>query len=137
MSIPFPNCSAVSQTGLDHILSDIAGSSGSRGSSGRGAGIATPFYESLQFCDFGRLDIGKDKQDLATLAVRAFQEGYDARFGIARGTSCPSLRRIYSPDLVYHALFQLEIAAEKMPAGFCASGSLGYAAVWKRNLMPD
>ena len=66
-----------------HILSDIAGSSGSRGSSGRGAGIATPFYELLQFCDFGRLDIGKGKQDLATLAVRAFQEGYDARFGIA------------------------------------------------------
>ena len=30
-----------------HILSDIAGSSGSRGSSGRGAGIATPFYELL------------------------------------------------------------------------------------------
>ena len=66
-----------------HILSDIAGSSGRRGSSGRGAGIAIPFYELLQFCDFGRLDIGKDKQDLATLAVRAFQEGYDARFGIA------------------------------------------------------
>lgn len=66
-----------------HILSDIAGSSGSRGNSGRGAGIAIPFYELLQFCDFGRLDIGKDKQNLATLAVRAFQEGYDARFGVA------------------------------------------------------
>ena len=66
-----------------HIMSDIAGSSGSRGNTGRGTGIAIPFYELLQFCKFGKFNVGKDKQDLATIAIRAFQEGYDFRFGIA------------------------------------------------------
>ena len=68
---------------MGHIMSDIAGSSGSRGGTGRGAGVAIPFFELFQFCRFGSFDIGKDKQDLATLAVRAFQDGYDARFGMA------------------------------------------------------
>lgn len=66
-----------------HIMSDVAGSSGSRGNIGRGSGVAIPFFELFQFCNFGKFNIGQDKQDLATLAVRAFQEGYDARFGIA------------------------------------------------------
>lgn len=66
-----------------HIMSDIAGSSGSRGNSGRGSGVAIPFYEMFQFCKFGKFDVGKDKQDFATIAVRAFQEGYDFRFGAA------------------------------------------------------
>ena len=66
-----------------HIMSDIAGSSGSRGNGGRGAGVAMPFYELFQFCKFGKFSVGKDKQDLATIAIRAFQEGYDARFGLA------------------------------------------------------
>lgn len=66
-----------------HIMSDIAGSSGSRGNAGRGAGVALPFYELFQFCKFGKFSVGKDKQDLATIAIRAFQEGYDFRFGLA------------------------------------------------------
>ena len=66
-----------------HIMSDMAGSSGSRGNAGRGAGVGIPFYEALQFCKFGRFDVGKDKQDFATIAIRAFQEGYDFRFGLA------------------------------------------------------
>ncbi len=66
-----------------HIMSDIAGSSGSRGNSGRGAGVVIPFYELFQFCKFGSFRVGQDKQDLATIAVRAFQEGYDFRFGMA------------------------------------------------------
>lgn len=66
-----------------HVMSDIAGSSGSRGNAGRGAGVAIPFFELFQFCSFGKFSIGKDKQDLATLATRVFQEGYDARFGLA------------------------------------------------------
>lgn len=66
-----------------HIMSDIAGSSGSRGNNGRGTGIVIPFFELFQFCKFGRFNVGKDKQDLATIAVRAFQEGYDFRFGLA------------------------------------------------------
>ena len=68
---------------FSHIMSDIAGSSGSRGNAGRGTGVAIPFFELFQFCSFGKFDIGKDKQDLATLATRAFQEGYDARYGLA------------------------------------------------------
>lgn len=67
---------------LGHVMSDVAGSSGSRGNAGRGAGIAIPFYEMFQFCSFGKFQIKKDRQDFATLAVRAFQEGYDARFGL-------------------------------------------------------
>lgn len=66
-----------------HIMSDIAGSSGSRGNLGRGAGVVIPFYELFQFCKFGSFRVGQDKQDLATIAVRAFQEGYDFRFGLA------------------------------------------------------
>ena len=66
-----------------HIMSDIAGSSGNRGNAGRGTGVVIPFYELFQFCKFGKFDVGNDKQDLATIAVRAFQEGYDFRFGLA------------------------------------------------------
>lgn len=66
-----------------HIMSDIAGSSGSRGNTGRGTGVGIPFFELFQFCNVGSFQIGKARQDLATLSVRAFQEGYDARFGLA------------------------------------------------------
>lgn len=66
-----------------HLMSDIAGSSGSRGNNGRGSGIVIPFYELFGFCKFGKFNVGKDKQDLATIATRAFQEGYDFRFGIS------------------------------------------------------
>lgn len=66
-----------------HLISDIAGSSGSVGNGGRGTGIVIPFYELFQFCTFGRFSVGKDKQDFATIAVRAFQEGYDLRYGAA------------------------------------------------------
>lgn len=66
-----------------HIMSDIAGSSGSRGKGGRGSGVAIPFYEMFQFFKFGKFNVEKDKQDFATIAIRAFQEGYDFRFGVA------------------------------------------------------
>jgi len=67
-----------------HIMSDIAGSTGSRGNvTGRGTGVVIPFYELFQFCTFGSFDVGKDRQDLATIATRAFQEGYDFRYGLA------------------------------------------------------
>lgn len=67
-----------------HLMSDIAGSSGGRGaaSGGRGSGIVMPFFELFGLCNFGKFNIGKDRQDLATLATRVFQEGYDARFGM-------------------------------------------------------
>ncbi len=65
-----------------HLMSDIAGSSESRGNAGRGSGIVMPFYELFGVCKFGHFSVGKDKQDLAIIATRAFQEGYDFRFGI-------------------------------------------------------
>lgn len=66
-----------------HVMSDIAGSSGGRDNSGRGAGVVMPFYELFSFCKFGKFNVGQDKQDLATIATRAFQKGYDFRFGLA------------------------------------------------------
>lgn len=64
---------------LGHIMSDVAGSSGA---SGRGSGIVIPFYELFQLCDFGSFQVGEDRNTLATVATKVFQEGYDARFGI-------------------------------------------------------
>lgn len=68
---------------LGHIISDMAGSSGGRGNvnGGRGSGVAIPFFELFQFCDFGSFQVGRDRQTLATLMTRVFQEGYDLRFG--------------------------------------------------------
>lgn len=70
---------------LGHIMSDIAGSSGNRGpgSIGCGTGISIPFMELFQLCDFGKLQVGKDRQTLAVVMTRVFQEGYDLRFGAA------------------------------------------------------
>lgn len=68
---------------LGHIMSDIAGSSGSVGNGGRGTGIGIPFYELFQFFHFGQFGVEKDRQDFATIAVRAYQAGYDFRYGIA------------------------------------------------------
>lgn len=68
---------------LGHIMSDIAGGSESRRNAGRGSGVVIPFFELFQFCKFGTFNVGKDKQDLATIATRAFQEGYEFRFGVA------------------------------------------------------
>lgn len=68
---------------LGHLFSDFAGSCGSRtkNNNNRGSGIPIPFFSMLQFLEFGQF--GKDRQTLATISVRVFQEGYDARFGMA------------------------------------------------------
>ncbi|KRL25886.1 hypothetical protein FC47_GL001920 [Limosilactobacillus mucosae DSM 13345] len=67
-----------------HLMSDFAGSSGSRGNAKRGMGIVMPFYELLGLCEFGKFSDGNgNKQVLAMIATRAFTEGYDARFGLA------------------------------------------------------
>lgn len=63
-----------------HIMSDVAGSSGA---SGRGSGVVIPFYELFQLCDFGSFQVGENRNTLATVATKVFQEGYDARFGLA------------------------------------------------------
>ena len=62
-----------------HIMSDIAGSSGAEG---RGSGIVIPFYELFQLCDFGSFQVGENRNTLAIVATKVFQEGYDARFGL-------------------------------------------------------
>lgn len=67
-----------------HLMSDFAGSSGSRGNGKRGMGIVLPFYELFGLCEFGSFSDGNgNKQSLAMIATRAFNEGYDARFGLA------------------------------------------------------
>jgi len=70
---------------IGHVMSDIAGSSGSRGKglTGRGTGLPVPFSELFLMCNFGSFQVGQDRQTLAVIMTRAFQEGYDARFGAA------------------------------------------------------
>lgn len=68
---------------LGHILSDIAGSSGSRGNEGRGSGLPIPFMNLFQFIDVGKFQVGKHLNDFATVMVKVFQEGYDFRHGLA------------------------------------------------------
>ena len=64
---------------IGHIMSDVAGSSGA---SGRGSGVAITFYELFLLCDYGSFQVGKNRFTLAQLATKAFEQGYDFRFGI-------------------------------------------------------
>ncbi|MEG1186151.1 MAG: hypothetical protein RSD63_11035 [Eubacterium sp.] len=70
---------------IGHILSDIAGSSGVRGHSenSRGAGVPIPFFELFGLCDFGQVDIKGEQKSIAELMISVFNQGYDARFGMA------------------------------------------------------
>lgn len=65
-----------------HCISDIAGSSGSRGK-GKGhigAGLPIPFTELFQLCDFGKFENEKGQwQSFATVMTKVYEEGYDAR----------------------------------------------------------
>lgn len=67
---------------LGHIMSDIAGSSGTRGhlNGGRGSGVPIPFFELFQLCDFGSFKNGNDTMNVAQIMVAAFEKGYDLRF---------------------------------------------------------
>ena len=49
---------------------------------GHGAGVAITFFELIQLCKFGKFDVGKDRQDLATIAIGTFRADYDLRHGI-------------------------------------------------------
>lgn len=64
-----------------HIMSDIAGSSGAHG---RGTGVVMPFYEFFGFCKFGNFKTQDGVKDLSEIAMKAFTEGYDFRFGMAQ-----------------------------------------------------
>lgn len=70
---------------LGHILSDVAGSSGSRGGSGagRGTGLPIPFMNLLQFLNVGSFQVGQHRNDFATVMVKVFENGYDFRHGLA------------------------------------------------------
>lgn len=61
-----------------HLMSDVAGSSGAKG---RGSGIVMPFYELFGLCNFGKF---KGGEDLSILATKAFEQGYDFRFGLSQ-----------------------------------------------------
>ena len=65
---------------LGHLISDVAGGNGRKG---RGMGIVLPFYELFNMCTFGNFKVGEERCDLATIATKAFEQGYDFRFGIA------------------------------------------------------
>ena len=62
-----------------HLMSDVAGSSSA---TGRGSGLVMPFYELFGFCKFGSFSTKDGKADLATIATKAFESGYDFRFGL-------------------------------------------------------
>lgn len=74
---------------LGHIMSDIAGSSGTRGhlKNRRGAGVTIPFFEMFQLCNFGSFNVKEEQKNLAELSVKIFEAGYDARHGLT--TSIP------------------------------------------------
>lgn len=68
-----------------HIMSDVVGSSGTRGHVGtRGAGIAAPFFEVFQMCNFGSIDVAGDQKTLAEFTSAMYSNGYDARFAAAQ-----------------------------------------------------
>lgn len=76
---------------LGHLMSDLVGSSSTRRKTvakvipgtvpknGRGAGIPIPFYELFLFCDF----TGADGKKVSDIMIDVFEQGYDARFGMA------------------------------------------------------
>lgn len=69
---------------LGHLMSDMAGSSGTRGHKDKtGAGVPLPFYALLQLMSGNFV---KDNQGnmvtLAKIAEKSYLDGYDARFSI-------------------------------------------------------
>lgn len=64
-----------------HLMSDVAGSSGTRGHIGkRGMGIPIPGFELMQFA---QINPEAEVQGLEMLVSHMFQNGYDFRFGVA------------------------------------------------------
>lgn len=86
-----------------HLMSDVAGGSGAHN---RGTGIVMPFYELFGFCKFGSFTTKEGKADLATVAMKAFESGYDFRFGIAMAIPVLitelSIRLIWSLRQYFH-----------------------------------
>ncbi len=104
-----------------HIMSDLAGSSGTRGHLGtRGAGVAAPFFELFQFCDFGSLDVDGDKKTLAEFTAAMYRHGYDARFAATQAIPvalneilirlCWSMKRHYCHKLPWKDCVPLKLS---------------------------
>ena len=99
-----------------HCMSDISGSSGSRG---RGAGLPLPFWEFFELCNFGRFPNEKGQwQSFATVMTRVYEDGYDLRHGMA--TTFPVLIN----ELLVRAIYTLRrhfdrglFWSECLPAG--------------------
>ncbi|NOZ90369.1 MAG: hypothetical protein GXO60_03680 [Epsilonproteobacteria bacterium] len=62
-------------------MSDWSGSSGTVGQGGRGTGVPIPFFNLFQVMNFG--EFGENKQTFATITSKVFENGYDARHGMA------------------------------------------------------
>lgn len=64
-----------------HCMSDVAGSSGSKG---RGQGLPIPLTEFFQLCNFGKFPNDEGQwQSLATVMTQVYENGYDLRHGVA------------------------------------------------------
>ena len=64
-----------------HLMSDVSGSSGAHG---RGTGIVIPFYELFGLCKFGSFTTKNGQKDFSEIAMQAFTQGVDLRFGLAQ-----------------------------------------------------
>lgn len=64
-----------------HLMSDVAGS---YTSSGRGSGLVMPFFELFNLFELGNFNTGKERGTFADVATKAFEQGYDFRFGIVQ-----------------------------------------------------
>lgn len=96
---------------IGHIMSDIAGSSVTRRYSGDGMGVAIPFFELFQFCKFKP---GTSQEDLAEIAMKVFEQGYDARYGLALGIP------VAIADLLTRLLWSLRRKFQfNLPIGEC------------------
>ncbi len=85
---------------LGHCMSDVAGSSGSKG---RGAGLPLPLAEFFQLCNFGRFPNERGHwQSFATAMTEVYEQGYDLRHGVA--TSFP----VMVNDLLVRAIYTLK-----------------------------
>lgn len=104
-----------------HLMSDVVGSSGTRGHIGtRGAGIAAPFFEMFQMCNFGSINVGDDKKTLAEFTSAMYSNGYDARFAAAQAIPvalnemlirlCWSIKRHYYHKLPWSECVPLKIS---------------------------
>ncbi|WP_414839247.1 hypothetical protein [Carnobacterium sp. TMP28] len=74
---------------LGHLISDVAGSSGSRSKGGVGAGIPMPLFELFQLIGVGSIKHKDENYTIADFSVKVFEQSnngqrYDMRFGIAQ-----------------------------------------------------